>query len=304
MVHLLTEDSLRFCVSRALVDAGVNPSGLQVERPHPVLPAARVDLVARSGTGTAVIELKYPREPDEKNAAWTMVLGEVLRDFFRLARYPGNVDRVFVYLETTRLRRYMAGVARNYRLDLDVEDFVLALTDDLPLPATALQSIGSARVGHPVHAHRAVVIDINETLRLSVYEVHPIDASSTSSVPPVQSTAPSSASARDQQPETDGASSADGPNSEMAASTPRRTRDGARYEILQAIRAVLARSGDTSFTVAQVIAEMTRRDTGYPKSTISTMITAHMCRNAPDNAATTYDDLERIGRGIYRLASH
>lgn len=47
---------------------------------------------------------------------------------------------------------------------------------------------------------------------------------------------------------------------------------------------------------------MTRRCTGYAESTIRTMITAHLCRNAPDNAATTYDDLERTDRGRYRLA--
>jgi hypothetical protein len=32
------------------------------------------------------------------------------------------------------------------------------------------------------------------------------------------------------------------------------------------------------------------------------MITGHLCRNAPDNAGTTYDDLERVDYGHYRLA--
>ncbi|MCW2862532.1 MAG: hypothetical protein JWP48_4240 [Actinoallomurus sp.] len=58
-----------------------------------------------------------------------------------------------------------------------------------------------------------------------------------------------------------------------------------------------------AFTPAQVVTEMTRRGTGYAESTIRTMVTAHMCRNAPDNAGTTYDDLERIDRGVYRLTS-
>jgi hypothetical protein len=66
------------------------------------------------------------------------------------------------------------------------------------------------------------------------------------------------------------------------------TRDGARREILAAIRAVLARSGTTTFTPTQVVTEMTRRGTGYAESTMRTMITAHMCRNAPDNASTTF----------------
>ena len=42
---------------------------------------------------------------------------------------------------------------------------------------------------------------------------------------------------------------------------------------------------------------MARRGSGYPASTIRTMVTAHMCHNAPDNAVTTYDDLERVERG-------
>jgi hypothetical protein len=48
---------------------------------------------------------------------------------------------------------------------------------------------------------------------------------------------------------------------------------------------------------------MTLRRTGYAESTIRTMITAHLCWNAPDNAGTTYDDLERVDRGRYRLRS-
>jgi hypothetical protein len=44
--------------------------------------------------------------------------------------------------------------------------------------------------------------------------------------------------------------------------------------------------------------------TGNAESTIRTMIVSHLCRNAPDHAATTYDDLERVGRGLYRLATH
>jgi hypothetical protein len=79
------------------------------------------------------------------------------------------------------------------------------------------------------------------------------------------------------------------------------TREGARREILGAIHVLLGGSGSDTFTPAQVLAEMKRRGTGYADSTVRTMITAHMCRNAPDNTGTTYDDLERIDRGVYRL---
>lgn len=83
----------------------------------------------------------------------------------------------------------------------------------------------------------------------------------------------------------------------------RPARDGARREILDAIRAVLTRSGPDTLTPAEIVTEMTRRNTGYAESTIRTMITGHLCRNAPDNAATTYDDLERVSHGRYRLTT-
>ena len=73
----------------------------------------------------------------------------------------------------------------------------------------------------------------------------------------------------------------------------------ARKEILEAIPAVAA--GDGTFTVKQVVDEMNRRGTKLVESTISTHIRSRMCVNAPVNHATTYDDIERVERGFYRL---
>jgi len=81
----------------------------------------------------------------------------------------------------------------------------------------------------------------------------------------------------------------------------RAPREGARREILDAIRVVLTRSGRDTFTPVEIVTEMTRRGSGYAESTIRTMITGHLCWNAPDNAGTTYEDLERIDRCRYRL---
>lgn len=82
-----------------------------------------------------------------------------------------------------------------------------------------------------------------------------------------------------------------------------RPRTGVRQEILEAAQAVLTRSGGMTFTVPEIIAEMARRRTSYAESIIRMMITGHLCRNAPDNAGTTYDDFERVGRGTYRLVA-
>jgi hypothetical protein len=53
------------------------------------------------------------------------------------------------------------------------------------------------------------------------------------------------------------------------------TRDGVRREILDAIRAVLTRSGSDTFTSTEIVTEMTRKETRYAESTIRTMITGH-----------------------------
>jgi hypothetical protein len=73
----------------------------------------------------------------------------------------------------------------------------------------------------------------------------------------------------------------------------------ARDEIL-AVLTVLERSGRSSFTVEQVLAELRRRGSKYRESTIRTHITSRMCANSPDHHARTYDDLERVGEGLYR----
>jgi hypothetical protein len=74
-----------------------------------------------------------------------------------------------------------------------------------------------------------------------------------------------------------------------------------RQEILDAARTVTAREGRDTFSPAEIVAEMRRRGSRYPESTIRTMVTAHMCAEAPENAGTTYDDFERPSRGVYRL---
>ncbi|MGP3955853.1 hypothetical protein ACTWPT_07630 [Nonomuraea sp. 3N208] len=171
--QLLTEDTVRFASARALVDAGVDPAALRVESPHPVLKGSRIDLVA-DGHPPVLVEFKFPREPNEQNAAWTMALGEVLKDFYRLAAFPGAAERLFVYVETARLRRYMAGAAQRYGMAIDTEQVVLCPADAARLPTTAAQIIGAELVAHHVQARRASLLDVDDGLRLAVYVVDPL----------------------------------------------------------------------------------------------------------------------------------
>jgi hypothetical protein len=273
---LITEDTVRFATARALVAVGCEPGGLRVEWPHPALPGSRVDLVVGGLPPAALVEFKYPREPTEQNAAWTMTRGEVLKDFYRLAAYAGDADRIFVYVETGRLHRYMAGRARVDGIDLDRDVVELKPANAARLPATAARIIGAELAEHHVVGRRFALIDVDSELRLIAFEIDALR-----SLPN-----PAAISAVAEAP------------SELREPSP---RPGVRGAILEAARAVLTRSGGTTFIVADVVAEMRQRGSSYAESTVRTMVTSHMCSNAPDNSATTYQDFDRVDRATYRF---
>jgi len=62
-----------------------------------------------------------------------------------------------------------------------------------------------------------------------------------------------------------------------------------------------ARSADGSFSVQDVVQHLNKQGSKYAESTIRTHVTSRMCADAPDNHATTYDDLTRLDHGRYRL---
>jgi hypothetical protein len=74
-----------------------------------------------------------------------------------------------------------------------------------------------------------------------------------------------------------------------------------RDELLAAVRMIIARNGNRPFSPDDVIREMRARGTRYAESTIRTHVVSRMCSNAPDHHAATYDDLIRVGSGLYRL---
>jgi len=74
----------------------------------------------------------------------------------------------------------------------------------------------------------------------------------------------------------------------------------AREQILAAIGCIRPRSGDTS-TIAEVRDELRSQGSDLAERTIRTHITSRMCGDSPDHHGTTYDDLKRVDRGVYRL---
>lgn len=153
------------------------------------------------------------------------------------------------------------------------------------LPATASQKIGPALLPLRISAERLVIADAGRGLRLLIYRVAEAGRRAEAASGAVDETHTSSS--------TTGA--ADG-----VAVSPGPRGVGARAEIHAAVDAVLRRSGGDSFTVDAVLGELRGRGTRYADSTVRTMITSHLCWNAPDHAAATYDDFERVDRGVYR----
>lgn len=74
-----------------------------------------------------------------------------------------------------------------------------------------------------------------------------------------------------------------------------------RDEILAAVNEIVKRKGRNEFEVIEVVDHMLSKNPNYNESTIRTHITSRCCVNANANHATTYNDYERISRGIYRL---
>ena len=141
--HLLTEDVVRFATVTVLADQGVTADRLAAERTVPGV--GRIDLLV-DPPGGAAVEFKFPREPSEMNAADTMAFGEVLRDFYRLARLD-VADAWAVQLLRPAFRRYLA--RRSELIWTDASGGVLVLPAALreALPASARAAVPEWAVG-------------------------------------------------------------------------------------------------------------------------------------------------------------
>lgn len=175
--QLLTEDVVRFATIEQLAAAGVAPSRLEAEWRRPGVPDA-VDLIVFEPE-LAAIEFKFPREPRETNAAWTQHLGEVLKDFFRLAHMPdGFVHRWCVQLLSTRMRRYLDGVAERHGVRLGLaagSDTLLDPASIRALPATARKGLSRwLDELPPIHARCIAAHPIGTDLRLTIHTVQPV----------------------------------------------------------------------------------------------------------------------------------
>jgi hypothetical protein len=149
------------------------------------------------------------------------------------------------------------------------------------LRKTTLGAIGVLRWHLPVTATCAVAHPVDVDLSLFAFQV---DAPDFESVPgPLVAAAP-----EERQPPAG-----------AAAGAP--VRGGARAEILAVINDLVARSGRPEVTLVQLVAEMRGRGSEYAESTVRTMVSSHMCAHVHGPNIGSYDDLDRVGHGQYRL---
>jgi hypothetical protein len=263
----------------ALDAAGVPADRLAVEYLAPSLRGGKLDLVVDPPNGD-VIELKYPRDSRTKFSPDTMTMGEMVRDFLRVAGMPAR-SRWVVQVVNPRLERYLIGLDPRHQLRWAVaEGSSLVLHPEVlaRLPKTAREAMhdsGTAEVmDMQVTATCIVAVPIDSDLSLYAYAV---DAPSTPSLlaqPPVGS---------------------------RTATTGVDRKSSARAEILAAISDLNARSGADTVTLDQVVREMRTRGSQYAESTVRTMVTSHMCADATGPGISPFTDLERVDRGVYRL---
>lgn len=281
--HLLTEDVLRFETVLALAEAGVAAERLRAEVLDPSLAGGKLDLVV-DPPRRAVIEFKFPRDSATGISPDTMTMGELLRDFFRVAGVEAQ-DRWVVQLLNARLVCYLRSAHGRYGLgwvDVPGGRLELAPASVRSLPETARRALGGVELGGGVTATCLLAEPVGDQLVLLAHRVDPLRPESQPIELPLAAPVPS-------EPEVP----------PMGAGT----RDGARQEILAAARAVMAGTGRPEFSVLEVVEEMHRRGTDYATSTIRTMITSHLCAEASGERVAGYTDLTRVGRGRYRLSS-
>ncbi len=74
-----------------------------------------------------------------------------------------------------------------------------------------------------------------------------------------------------------------------------------RDELLEVVTRLVKEKKINEFTVLEAIDAMQQNGTVYTEGTIRTHVTSRCCVNSPKHHPTTFDDYERIGRGIYRI---
>lgn len=169
--HLLTEDRLRWHFIDGLSGAGFVAGRLRTE--VRVAGTGPIDLVV-DDPASFQIELKFPKDSVAKNAPDTMTMGELLRDFARLAVCPATQECVAIQVIPDRFRSYLER-RQDVRWAFDPGE-ALRLSPGVlaSLPRTARAAIGMERLDGTIRA-RCVYAGRTHDLNLLVYLVDPAE---------------------------------------------------------------------------------------------------------------------------------
>ena len=104
-----TEDSVRYSFFAALHEQGVQPHEVVLEYRHPVIHRAQVDTwIPDLDPDGLAVEFKYDRPiPSDRNQPRPQKAGMVLKDLFRLARFPAPARRLFIHLTSSEMSDYL-----------------------------------------------------------------------------------------------------------------------------------------------------------------------------------------------------
>lgn len=75
-----------------------------------------------------------------------------------------------------------------------------------------------------------------------------------------------------------------------------------RERILEVARDLTRERAEGTFSVKDIIEEMMARGLPYSKNTIYVCLAVVMCKGAARRPLLQFDDLERVSKGVYRLA--
>jgi hypothetical protein len=76
-----------------------------------------------------------------------------------------------------------------------------------------------------------------------------------------------------------------------------------RDAVLDAMLRLERRHGRSEFALADIVTETLAGDPKYSERTVRTHVSSRMCADAPDHHGTTFEDLVRVSRGVYRRCS-
>jgi hypothetical protein len=173
-----SEDAVRYTFFAGLLE-GLNlaPEDIILEHDHSKISKAKIDtFIPRSSGESFAIEFKYDRPiPSKGNQPRTQKAGQVIKDFFRLARFDEseNIKGVFIYLTSKEMAGYFRNPQNGLARLFDLAQGSTIRIDEIFLQAMASTLRGAAGDICPCTAAGLFSCALPADHELRIYEVRP-----------------------------------------------------------------------------------------------------------------------------------